>query len=167
LDLIIEIGTENEKIAVEVSSAGSVRKVRIGDTEIACDWIRLGDRHYSLILDGRVYDLLIHFDAETCEVASRAAVYNFRVTDPRRSRLKQAGEDGHIGRQRICADMPGKVIRVLVKKGDSVVPDQGLIILEAMKMQNEIRSSRSGIVADIGVSAGTTVNTGDFLLRIE
>jgi biotin carboxyl carrier protein len=164
--LIIEIGTENEKIAVDISPAGPKRKIRIGNTEILCDWIRLADGHYSLIVDGRVFDLLIHFDKEACEVVSRAAVYNFNVADPRRS-LNQAGEDGHAGMQRICADMPGKVIRVMVQKGDPVVPDQGLIILEAMKMQNEIRSPKSGTVTDVGISGGMTVNTGDFLLSID
>jgi biotin carboxyl carrier protein len=55
----------------------------------------------------------------------------------------------------------------MAKKGDFVALDEGLLILEAMKMQNEIRSPKSGIVAEIGVTAGVTVNTGDFLLSIE
>jgi biotin carboxyl carrier protein len=167
--LILEIETENEKIAIEISSSGPARKVRIGDTEVSCDWVRLGEGHYSLIINGRVFDLLIHLDKDNCEVVSRAAVFNFTVTDPRRARLKQGGEDGHghTGPQRIRTDMPGKVIRVLVKKGESVVPDQGLLILEAMKMQNEIRSPKSGIVTEVAVAGGMTVNTGDFLLSIE
>ena len=167
VNLILEIGTENEKIAIEIASTGGSRKIRMGDREILCDWIRLADGHYSLIMDGRVFDLLIRLDTETCEVMSRAANYSFRVVDPRRSHLKQAAEDGHAGLQRICANMPGKVIRVMAKKGDSVVHDQGLLMLEAMKMQNEIRAPKSGTVLDIGVKAGMTVNTGDFLLSIE
>jgi len=165
--LIVEIGTENEKVAVEITSTGGTRKVRIGDTEVLCDWIRLADGQYSLIIDGRVFDLLINLDTETCEVMSRAADYNFRIVDPRRSGLKQAVEVGHPGLQRICADMPGKVIRVMAKKGSLVDHGQGLLILEAMKMQNEIRAPKSGTVVDIGVTAGMTVNTGDFLLSIE
>ena len=63
--------------------------------------------------------------------------------------------------------MPGKVVRVLVKEGDTVEFGQGLLVLEAMKMQNEIRAPKSGIVRGIGVSAGATVNTGQFLLSLE
>ncbi len=165
--MILEISTEDEKIAVEITSTRGTRKIHIGDREIAFDWVRLADGHYSLIMDGRVFDLLIHRDSETCEVTSRAAAYSFRVVDPRRSRLKPAAEDGHTGLLRICADMPGKVIRIMVKKGDPAIHEQGLLILEAMKMQNEIRAPKGGTVVDVAVTAGMTVNTGDFLLSIE
>jgi pyruvate carboxylase subunit B len=63
--------------------------------------------------------------------------------------------------------MPGKVIRVLVKPGDKVCYDQGLLVLEAMKMQNEIRAPKAGIVKDIGVQPGGTVGAGDFLISLE
>jgi pyruvate carboxylase subunit B len=63
--------------------------------------------------------------------------------------------------------MPGKIIRVLVQEGETVAHDQSLLVLEAMKMQNEIRSPKSGIVKEVAVAGGITVNTGDFLLSIE
>ena len=63
--------------------------------------------------------------------------------------------------------MPGKVIRLLIKPGDSVSCDQGLLVLEAMKMQNEIRAPKSGVVKDIGVKPGETVSAGDFMVSLE
>jgi biotin carboxyl carrier protein len=75
--------------------------------------------------------------------------------------------EGQAGLQRLCAEMPGKVIRVLVREGDAVVYEQGLLVIEAMKMQNEIRAPKAGTIKAVGVAAGRTVNTGDFLLSLE
>jgi biotin carboxyl carrier protein len=63
--------------------------------------------------------------------------------------------------------MPGKVVRVLVKVGDSVTHNQPLLVLEAMKMQNEIRAPLNGLVTEVGVAEGRAVGSGDLLLIIE
>jgi biotin carboxyl carrier protein len=63
--------------------------------------------------------------------------------------------------------MPGKVIRVLLKEGDSVQANQGILVMEAMKMQNEIKSPKSGTVKKIGVTAGSAVNSGDLMAEVE
>ena len=67
----------------------------------------------------------------------------------------------------MVAEMPGKVIRLLCEVGDEVALDQGLVVIEAMKMQNEIRAPKSGVVKEIGVEEGKRVNSGDFLLSLE
>ena len=71
------------------------------------------------------------------------------------------------GRQNIAAPMPGKVVRVLVSVGDTVEPGQGLIVVEAMKMQNEMKSPKAGIVAEIKTKDGATVAAGEILIVIE
>jgi biotin carboxyl carrier protein len=71
------------------------------------------------------------------------------------------------GRQKVAAPMPGKVIRVLVKVGDAVDAGQGLVVVEAMKMQNEMKASHSGRVLEIRASAGATVGAGDTLVVLE
>jgi len=63
--------------------------------------------------------------------------------------------------------MPGKVIRVLVNEGDSVQANEGILVMEAMKMQNEIKSPKNGIVKKVGVTAGICVNSGDLLAEVE
>jgi biotin carboxyl carrier protein len=165
--MILEISNGTDKVAVEITSDGGRKKVRLGGTDILCDWVRLSDGHYSLILDGSVFDLAVNVDTETCVVTSRAGAYAFGVVDPRRSRSKQQGEEGRSGVQRIYANMPGKILRVLVGEGDSVALDQSLLVLEAMKMQNEIRAPKSGVVKEVIAAPGNIVNTGDFLLSIE
>ena len=71
------------------------------------------------------------------------------------------------GRQKVIAPMPGKVIRVLVKKGDTVEPGQGLVVVEAMKMQNEMKASHPGQVTEVRVHDGDTVGAGETLVVLE
>jgi biotin carboxyl carrier protein len=83
-----------------------------------------------------------------------------------RTALRQAHQ-GHQGTVQVRAPMPGKVIRVLVKDGDSVQANQGIVVMEAMKMQNEIKSPKNGTVKKIGVTTGSAVNSGDLLAEVE
>lgn len=165
--MILEISHGKDKVAVEIVSSGGQKKIRLGGTDVLCDWVRLSDGHYSLILDGNVLDVLVNVDPEMAVLTSRSGTYAYRIVDPRRTGFMQASAEGSAGVQQLHAEMPGKIIRVLVKEGDSVESDQSLLVLEAMKMQNEIRAPKAGVVKQIAVTPGATVNTGDFLLSIE
>ena len=162
----LEISSADKHFEVEADGPGT-HLVRVGDKDLSCDFVSLPDGQYSLILDGRVYDVLVKLDTDSCLVAGRAGSSQFRISDPRRLSGLQTVEEAQPGLKRICAEMPGKVIRLLVRPGEKVTYDQGLLVLEAMKMQNEIRAPKSGIVREIGIEHGRAVNTGDFLLSIE
>ena len=86
--------------------------------------------------------------------------------DPRELRARKIAGAGK-GRLDIAAPMPGKVVRLLVSPGDSVEAGQGLVVVEAMKMQNEMKSPRSGRVAEIKTKVDATVKAGEVLLVIE
>jgi biotin carboxyl carrier protein len=77
-----------------------------------------------------------------------------------------AGAQGS-GPQRVTAPMPGKIVRVLVKPGDEVQPRQGLVVVEAMKMENELRAARSGRVREVFVAEGQSVEAGTALVVVE
>jgi biotin carboxyl carrier protein len=89
--------------------------------------------------------------------------FSARVRDPRQWRRNRGTAAEAEGRQQVVAPMPGKIVRVLVKAGDKVVLKQGLLVVEAMKMQNEIRSPKSGTVERLLVNEGQTVNAGEIL----
>ncbi len=165
--MILEVESDSHRVRIDVTTAAGMRKVTLDGKEILCDWALLPDGHYSLILGGRVYDFIIDFSSDHCVVVGRDGSQTLRIADPRRLNLGHEVEEGQAGLQRLTADMPGKVVRVLVNKGDSVAYDQGLLVLEAMKMQNEIRAPKGGVVREIGVTAGAAVGTGEFLLSIE
>ena len=82
-------------------------------------------------------------------------------------RQKKEGSSQASGPQRLVAPMPGKVVRVLVKAGDTVKARQGLIVVEAMKMENELRAARDGRVRDVMVTEGQSVDAGAALAIIE
>jgi biotin carboxyl carrier protein len=88
------------------------------------------------------------------------------VRDPRSLRGRSRAADDH-GPKKITASMPGKVVRLLVREGDAVDPGSGVAVVEAMKMQNEIKSPKKGTARKILVSEGANVNAGDVLAIVE
>jgi biotin carboxyl carrier protein len=125
---------------------------------------------YLLLAGGSVYECRVaQQDAkrESLEVTIGGHAYSVTLTDPKRLRGTQ-GSGGHAhGTSEIVAPMPGKVVRVLVETGAEVEAGAGLVVVEAMKMQNEMKSPRAGKVTSINVTAGATVNAGDVLARVE
>jgi biotin carboxyl carrier protein len=117
---------------------------------------------YSVLLDGRSYLARV----EEGVVTVNGFRYETEVRDPRRwSRQSRGG--AHAGAQNIKAPMPGKVVRVLVAVGDAVEAGQGIVVVEAMKMQNELKAPRAGKVIAIAAKVGATVTAGEVLAAIE
>ena len=105
-------------------------------------------------------DFDVHLDGRTIAVQIRPAGAF--------GRQKKDGAAAHsAGPQRVTAPMPGKVVRVLVKAGDVVQARQGLVVVEAMKMENELRAARDGRVRDVAVTEGQSVDAGAVLLTVE
>ncbi|BDC52207.1 acetyl-CoA carboxylase biotin carboxyl carrier protein subunit [Bryobacterales bacterium F-183] len=104
--------------------------------------------------------------AGSWNVSASGRTQTVSLRDPRERAAKGSGA-GAAGRQNINAPMPGKVVRVLVQAGDTVEAGQGVIVVEAMKMQNEMKSPKAGTVAEVRVDAGATVAVGETLLIIE
>ena len=117
---------------------------------------------YSAIVDGRSFEVRLEGGV------AFAAGYRFevQVDDPRR--WKRSGDAGAAhGKASLVAPMPGKVVRVMVAAGDEVGAGQGIVVVEAMKMQNEIKSPRAGRVTSLRVRTGEGVNAGAVLATIE
>jgi biotin carboxyl carrier protein len=100
------------------------------------------------------------------EVSVNGRVYRVEIFDPRNMRGRRRAADNE-GRQTIVAPMPGRVIRVLIEAGQDVEAGQGLIVVEAMKMQNEMKSPKAGRVVEVKTSAGATVAAGEILAVVE
>ena len=117
----------------------------------------------SILIDGRSYTVSLLGEGQ---VSVNGRVFRVEVFDPRNMRgRKTAAVSG--GPLAVAAPMPGRVIRILVEAGDAVELGQGLIVVEAMKMQNEMNSLRAGRVAEVRVAAGATVSAGEVLIVIE
>jgi biotin carboxyl carrier protein len=93
--------------------------------------------------------------------------YGFEVDDPRSLQGRRGAGAGTEGPRPVKAPMPGRVVRVLVEAGGEVEEGQGVVVIEAMKMQNELKSPKAGRVARVGVAVGDTVGSGDVLVVVE
>jgi biotin carboxyl carrier protein len=120
---------------------------------------------YSVLLDGRIYDARVEETPAGLLVAIDGYRFEMEVRDPRRWSRNDAARGGE-GVQTVMAPMPGKVVRVLVAHGDDVKAGQGLLVVEAMKMQNEIKASRAGRILSLAVKEGSTVAAGEALATI-
>jgi len=121
---------------------------------------------YSILLDGRSYDVFVEDTPAGMVVTIQGHRFAIQARDPRRWSRKAAAI-GAIALQSILSPMPGKVIRVLAAPGDQVVPGQGIVVVEAMKMQNELKSNRTGKVLSVPAKEGATVAAGELLATIE
>ena len=90
-----------------------------------------------------------------------------KIVDPRRLRSGQNSGGHHHGVAQIVAQMPGKVVKVQVEAGETVEKGVGVVVVEAMKMQNEMKSPRAGVVVSVNVKPGDTVNAGDVLFVLD
>jgi biotin carboxyl carrier protein len=125
---------------------------------------------YLLLADGHAYECHVgHSEAkhEAMEVTVGNHTYAVTLTDPKRLRGAQSSAGHAGGTSQIVAPMPGKVVRVLVEVGAEVEAGAGLVIVEAMKMQNEMKSPKAGKVTSVNVAVGATVNAGDVLAVVE
>src|SRR4051812_34181057 len=125
------------------------------------------DEHGILLLDqGRVYDCRVDGQLRSganVNVTIGARCYPVTLVDPKRLRGAVASGAHGDGAARVLAPMPGKVVRVLIEAGQQVEAGDGIVIVEAMKMQNEMKSPKAGVIASINVEVGVTVNGGDLL----
>jgi biotin carboxyl carrier protein len=124
----------------------------------------------TLMVDGQVFDCRVEgqpASGQAVDVFVGSDYYAVTLTDPKRLRGATTAHALSDGAARIVAPMPGKIVRVLVAKGASVEAGAGIVVVEAMKMQNEMKAPKTGTVVTLNVEVGTTVNGGDVLAVIE
>ena len=125
---------------------------------------------YLLIHDGRVFDCRVEGTPESgkeVDVVVGMARFAVIFTDPKRLRGTAVMSAHADGAARILAPMPGKVVKVLVENGDHIEAGKGIAVVEAMKMQNELKSPKTGTVVALNVKVSATMNGGDVLAVVE
>ena len=161
------IAREGEReLEVEVQRHGAGYRVRLGDRWIEADLASVGKYVQSLRLDdGTQHSLVHHRSGTTHEISMDGGMFVIDIIDPLAAR-RSGGNDEMSSGGIVKAMMPGRVVRVLVNKGDTVTKGTGLLILEAMKMENEISAPADGVVDELFVEPGQTVEAGAELVHI-
>ena len=165
LEIVIDGKTRALEIEEQARNGGTCRFV-FGAKSGTADVCEVEPGVYSILIDGCSYEVKIESGVEGYFAGVNGRRYAIQVRDPRRL-SRTGGEFQAAGRQKIASPMPGKVLRVLVKEGEEVAAGQGLLVVEAMKMQNDIRSPKAGRVAAIRAVEGATVAGGETLAEVE
>lgn len=135
-----------------------------GGSGTTADVAEIAPNIFSVLLSGPSHEVYVTpSPAGQLQLQTGGLEFLAEVFDPRSWRGRRHTGAEAEGRQQIVAPMPGKVVRLLVKEGDKVEAGQGLLVVEAMKMQNEIRSPKSGALERVQVAEGQAVNAGDVL----
>jgi biotin carboxyl carrier protein len=156
----IEVGGRTRRIAI--TQTGSAISVSIDGQPWALDPARIDAQTLSLLIGHRSYEVTLGPDGATGRLIVQVGATPVVVTPNGRRRWGRTA-DGGSGPQRITAPMPGKVVRVLVKPGDAVESRQPLVVVEAMKMENELRAARAGTVSEVHAREGSSVEAGTLL----
>jgi biotin carboxyl carrier protein len=160
---------QKEAVPVDIEPLGGTRyRLTLDERTYTVDALTLEHGAVSMLVDGASYHVEFEENADEVGVLVRGQVARVDVADERRLRLR-AGSTGFTaeGKQVINAPMPGKVAKVLVKLGDEVKEGQGLVVVEAMKMENELKSPKAGKVVELLAREGTTVENNAKLVVVE
>ena len=145
------------------------KRVRIGDRLLEVDFETVsGQPVYSLLVDGKSFEAYVQEGDDDWQVLLRGRLYSALVVDEREKRLRAAGGADIVeaGEYKLKAPMPGLVISVLASEGQEVKKGQVLLILESMKMQNELKSPRDGVIGKVRVQSKESVEQKQTLLSI-
>jgi biotin carboxyl carrier protein len=165
--MIYDVNIDGTDYRLELARDKSSWKCRLNGREIALDAVLTRANVLSIVLDGTAYEVKREVTAADLHYWVGSARYAAEVRDPRslRSRRQAAGAAG--GARKLLAPMPGKVVRVLVEEKAQVQAGQGVLVVEAMKMQNELKSPKDGVVQKILAAPGAAVNAGQVLAIVE
>jgi biotin carboxyl carrier protein len=160
----------NEKHEIEIKRDGEKVFAAIDGRSYELEASEPEPNVYLLKTEGKVYEIFVSPQknaGEPFQVRVKNNEFEINLIDPKRLRGAGAGAEHGDGVAEIKTAMPGKVVRILAEVGAEIKQGDGVIVVEAMKMQNEMKSPKDGIVKEIRFPEGATVNAGDILAVIE
>jgi biotin carboxyl carrier protein len=165
--MIYEV-TINERIySVELARSGPGWHCKIDGREFPLDVVELQNNMLSVLVQGESYEVKQESTAAETSIIIGRERFVATVRDPRSLRSRRRANGAGAGPRKITAPMPGKVLRILVPAGNAVQAGQGVLVIEAMKMQNELKSPKDGRVKKLNVGEGALVEAGQVLAEVE
>jgi len=166
MDLVVRHLDREEQVHLERTEQGY--RVTIGERSYDVDVATISGPVHSLLMGGRQHEVAVRPRGNGRYLVSDAAdVEEVELMDPLTYLARQShGGDRGRGGQQVKAYMPGRVVKILVNEGETIERGQGMVVLEAMKMENEIAAEGPGVVIKVLVEAGQAVEGGDPLFEI-
>jgi biotin carboxyl carrier protein len=165
--MLYDITIDGKSYRLDLTRKDGRWQCRLDGREVEIDAVLTGQNSLSVLMEGKSYEIKRERTVADTYVWVAGSSYSIEVRDPRslRARKRKAGDEN--GPRNLIASMPGKIVRVLVSEKAEVEAGQGIIVVEAMKMQNEIKSPKKGIVQKLIAVEGANVNAGDVLAIVE
>jgi biotin carboxyl carrier protein len=164
--MIYEISINSTNYRLELHEAEGRWTCRLDGRDIEVDAVLARPDVISLRLGNHAYEVKCERVGSDLHLWVGSVRYEAEVRDPRSLRSRARAIDDH-GPRKFTAPMPGKVVRILLHEGAEVEAGTGILVVEAMKMQNEVKSPKKGKIQKIVVSEGAAVNAGDVLGIVE
>jgi biotin carboxyl carrier protein len=164
--MIYDITIDGTQHRLELDRVDGRWSCRVDGRDVEVDAVLARPDVLSLRIGNNAYEVKCERTASDLYVWVGSARFAVEVRDPRSLRGRARALDDH-GPRKLTAPMPGKIVRVLVTQGAEVEAGAGVLVVEAMKMQNEIKSPKKGTIQKILVSEGAAVNAGDVLAIVE
>jgi biotin carboxyl carrier protein len=164
--MLYDINIDGKSYRLELNRAEERWTCRLDGREVDVDAILVRPDVLSIRIGNLAYEAMLERVADELHVWVGSSRFAAEIRDPRSLRGRSRAGDDH-GPKKIVAPMPGKVVRILVKAGDEVAAGAGIAVVEAMKMQNEIKSPKKGVFQKVLVGEGAAVNAGDVLAIVE
>ena len=165
--MIYDVNIDGAGYRLELTGGPGAWKCRLNGREVALDAVLTRANVLSVVIEGTAYEVKRELTPVDLHFWVGSARYAAEVRDPRSLRSRRQTAGGAAGAKKLLAPMPGKVVRVLVAEKAEVEAGQGVLVVEAMKMQNELKSPKKGIVQRILAAPGAAVNAGDVLAIVE
>jgi biotin carboxyl carrier protein len=157
---------DGEPLELELSYSGTHVEAEISGRKYVLDAIAVETGVYWLNWNNRSIEVAVTGAKAGYTVSLNGQRFSIEVVDPRAA-LRRAAKVGYDGAFELRAPMPGKVVKVLVAENAHVETNQGILVIEAMKMQNELKSPKKGVVRRLAVKEAAAVNAGDVLAIVE
>lgn len=162
--MLYHVSIDGRVHRVEIKRADDSWFCRVDAREFSVNVQALDDQVLSLLIAGESYEVR---RATESTIFIRERHYEVSVEDPRSWRAKRRSDATGEGPQKLTSSMPGKIVRVLASEGEKIEPGQGIAVVEAMKMQNEIKSPKAGTLKKLFAHPGMNVNAGEVLAIVE
>ncbi len=166
MNYVATIGEKEARVTVEEVGVARYR-VTIDGAEHLVDAHEVQSSLWSVLRGADSFEVDIQWRDEEYEVLIAGDCYKFSLMNEQRKALMRTAGKGGVGKAMVTSPMPGKVVKLLVAEGDDVRADQGVIVVEAMKMENELKSAVAGKVKEIFVKEGEVVESGAKLIFVE
>lgn len=168
ITLKLQLTINNKATAADFSQQAETVILKVGANAYQAQIREPQPGLFTIILDGKVYACALEkLPSGATEVIVNGQRIAIAMQDPKRLGHGKGAEGQAGGRATLTSPMPGKVVRILLEVGTEVTEGQGILVVEAMKMQNEVQAPRAGKIAEINVTEGQTVNSGETLAVIE